>query len=209
MIACSTCQFQNPDDAIYCGNCGAPLAPGAIATRCPNCGAPAPPGTRFCVSCGRQLGGPDYAGFWQRFGAFFIDAIIGGLLALIPALIVGFGVYAIVGPAERGELAPGETDPAETAGIISGYAAYFLGGALYTWLGNAYGGTFGKRIFGIRVVLEATGEDIGLARSFIRLLVYWVGYSALYLGLLWMLWDKKKQTWHDKASGSIVVKAAR
>jgi uncharacterized RDD family membrane protein YckC len=27
----------------------------------------------------------------------------------------------------------------------------------------------------------------------------------LYLGFLWMLWDNKKQTWHDKAAGTVVV----
>jgi uncharacterized RDD family membrane protein YckC len=153
------------------------------------------------------LAGPNYAGFWQRFGAWFLDGIIGGIIAAVPAVAVGFLVYALAGPAESGELSPGEADPAETAGLISGYVVYFLGVSVYTWLGNAYGGTFGKRIFGIRVVMESNGEDIGLARSFVRLIVYWVAYAVFYLGLLWMIWDKKKQTWQDKAAGSIVVKA--
>jgi uncharacterized RDD family membrane protein YckC len=31
------------------------------------------------------------------------------------------------------------------------------------------------------------------------------GYVCL-LGYLWMLWDDKKQTWHDKMVGSNVVR---
>ena len=26
------------------------------------------------------------------------------------------------------------------------------------------------------------------------------------LGFLWMVWDKNKQTWHDKAAGSYVIR---
>ena len=31
--------------------------------------------------------------------------------------------------------------------------------------------------------------------------------QIFYLGYLWMLWDDKKQTWHDKVVGSSVVRA--
>ena len=27
----------------------------------------------------------------------------------------------------------------------------------------------------------------------------------LFLGYFWMLWDREKQTWHDKMAGSVVV----
>ena len=27
-----------------------------------------------------------------------------------------------------------------------------------------------------------------------------------YLGYLWMLWDGKNQTWHDKVAGTFVVR---
>jgi uncharacterized RDD family membrane protein YckC len=30
---------------------------------------------------------------------------------------------------------------------------------------------------------------------------------ALYLGLLWVLWDPQKQGWHDKMAGTVVVRA--
>ena len=29
-----------------------------------------------------------------------------------------------------------------------------------------------------------------------------------FLGLFWMLWDRRKQTWHDRAANSLVVRAS-
>jgi uncharacterized RDD family membrane protein YckC len=35
-----------------------------------------------------------------------------------------------------------------------------------------------------------------------------VSAIVFLLGYLWMLWDPEKQTWHDKAAGSVVVPTA-
>jgi uncharacterized RDD family membrane protein YckC len=207
MADCPRCGATVAADTKFCGVCGARLgerSPGGGS--CPTCGAYVAPGVKFCLNCGGPLGGPNYAGFWQRFGALFLDSIIYTVIGLVPAVIAGFIAYALAGPADETELAPGETDPAETIGIFTGYVVYFLVAVAYQWIGNAFGGTFGKRAFGILVVSADDGEQIGLGRAFLRFLVYIVGYSALYLGLLWMLWDDKKQTWHDKAANSIVIK---
>ena len=38
----------------------------------------------------------------------------------------------------------------------------------------------------------------------------WVGYILsgifLYLGFLWIAWDGRKQGWHDKIAGTVVVR---
>ena len=57
----------------------------------------------------------------------------------------------------------------------------------------------------IRVVDMRTGGAIGAGRATVRWLVQFFLSGILYLGYLWMLWDKEKQTWHDKASSSVVV----
>ena len=51
-----------------------------------------------------------------------------------------------------------------------------------------------------------TLEPIGTRRGFIRAVVRLASEFVLYLGYLWMIWDPKRQTWHDKAVKSIVVK---
>ena len=80
-----------------------------------------------------------------------------------------------------------------------------IGLAYYVPL-NANGGTLGKKALGLRVEDAKTGENIGMARSFLRYIVAIASAIALLIGYLWCIWDADKQTWHDKAAGSVVVR---
>ncbi len=53
-MECRSCGDENPDDAVFCGGCGASLA--AVAD-CPECGAENPAGKKFCNACGHALSG--------------------------------------------------------------------------------------------------------------------------------------------------------
>jgi uncharacterized RDD family membrane protein YckC len=55
-------------------------------------------------------------------------------------------------------------------------------------------------------VRDNLGQPIGYGRAALRWLVSIVSAIVLLLGYLWMLWDSKKQTWHDKAAGSVPVR---
>jgi len=81
-----------------------------------------------------------------------------------------------------------------------GYIAYFV-----YFEGSASGQTLGKRILGIRVIDFNSGGEIGYGRAFVRLIVRFISGFFCYLGYLWMLWDKEKQCWHDKAANDVVV----
>lgn len=72
------------------------------------------------------------------------------------------------------------------------------------WEGQ--GGTPFRRRYGAVIVDINTGQPIGMPRAFLRILVANVSLLALGLGYFWMLWDPKKQTWHDKAARTLVVK---
>jgi predicted ATPase/class 3 adenylate cyclase len=50
-MQCPRCQHQNPDNARFCGDCGATLEP----RTCGACGAPVALGQKFCRSCGTPL----------------------------------------------------------------------------------------------------------------------------------------------------------
>lgn len=121
------------------------------------------------------------AGFWRRFGASFLDGLLIG--------IVGNVLLAIVG---------GSVAVRELISIILalGYFTYFEGST---------GQTLGKRALGIRVIDFNGGGVIGYQRAAIRYLASIVSGICLLIGYLWMLWDKEKQTWHDKLSTSVVV----
>lgn len=50
---CPRCGPRPEADALFCSNCGEPIAsPGA----CESCGAAMPPGSRFCPVCGQRAG---------------------------------------------------------------------------------------------------------------------------------------------------------
>jgi len=66
------------------------------------------------------------------------------------------------------------------------------------------GQTIGKKVVGIRVVREA-GEQVDILHAFIRSISKVLSFAVLLLGYLWMLWDGKSQTWHDKLAETYVV----
>ena len=54
-MKCPKCQFENPEDSMFCGACGSPLE---IEVICPNCGSKPPAGFKFCNKCGHNLSEP-------------------------------------------------------------------------------------------------------------------------------------------------------
>ena len=66
------------------------------------------------------------------------------------------------------------------------------------------GGTPGKLLLGIKIV-NMKGKKIGVPRATLRYLAKLISYSVFLVGVLMILWDKKKQGWHDKVSGTAVI----
>jgi len=91
--------------------------------------------------------------------------------------------------------------------IAIGYLVWILLFGVYEiyFHGSASGQTVGKRAVGIRVIDFATGGPIGYGRSALRWVGRLISGMFCYLGFLWMLWDKEKQTWHDKMANDVVV----
>ena len=54
-MKCPQCQFENPEDSMFCGACGSSLE---IEVICPNCGSKPPAGFKFCNKCGHNLSKP-------------------------------------------------------------------------------------------------------------------------------------------------------
>ncbi len=122
------------------------------------------------------------AGFWRRFFASLLDGIVIGIVLVLLYLLLGTGGYVL--------------------GLLAGlaYFTYFEGGR---------GQTPGKMALGIRVVSLEHGGSIGYGKACLRYVVSILSGIVIDIGYLWMLWDSEKQTWHDKASGAIVVPVDR
>ena len=56
-----------------------------------------------------------------------------------------------------------------------------------------------------RVVDFETGLPISYGRAFARNLGRLLSGLVFLLGYLWMLWDRDRQTWHDKIASTTVV----
>jgi len=159
----------------------------------------------------------DLAGFGLRLGAYLLDGLLYGLLALvfvIPAIVIGFDAFdgcTWVENDSGNEFLLECPSGAPSAGSLVAAGALLVAGWLivaiiYLRALGRTGQTWGRRIVGIKVIGETTGEPIGFGRALGRQLFAGVISSyVFYLGYLWMIWDDKNQTWHDKVVGSIVV----
>jgi uncharacterized RDD family membrane protein YckC len=177
---------------------------------------PPPPGYQ---AYGAALQRPPYAGFGSRLGGWLIDGLIMALF-FIPAVVA-----LLAGPTEikacsvdsSGNVTIGEelnalceqpTGGTVAVAVLLGLAG-LVGVVVYQakTLGGPLGATIGMRTVGIRAVDANTGGPIGAGRAIGRFLFGGIisGWF-FYLGYWWMLWDDRKQTWHDKVVSTVVVK---
>jgi uncharacterized RDD family membrane protein YckC len=139
----------------------------------------------------------DYAGWGSRVGAYLLDSLL---------LVVPLGLLFVI------VLASDPDDDSAAWTLLGGayLATIVLPFAYFTIMhGGKRGQTVGKRAAGIRVV-DSEGRSIGYGRAFGRYaLTFLLGIVVvpLLLDYLWPLWDRRNQALHDKAVGSIVVRA--
>ena len=129
----------------------------------------------------------EYAGRLPRFAAFVIDVVV------VSGIIVVLGAIGVINLGE-----PSSTDQLLEAVISFGY---------YIVLTAAFGATLGKMALGMKVVDEG-GQKAGFFKVLIRETIgKVVSALILFLGYVWILFDGKRQGWHDKIGGTFVVKA--
>lgn len=133
----------------------------------------------------------EYAGFWIRVLAAIIDSLVIGLV-IVPIFVV----VAMMG----------FVDVEDTSFGIADVVMQVLSVVFYVFCWVKYAGTPGKRILKLKVLDADTGENLTVGKAIIRYIVYIISYIPLFLGLIWVAFDKRKQGWHDKAANSVVVK---
>ena len=134
----------------------------------------------------------EFVGFWARFGAQLIDGLI-LIVATLPLLFIIYGEdylasdQVVNGPADL---------------VIS----WMFPAVASVWFWAARQATPGKMAIRAKIVDARTGHAAGIGQLIGRYLGYFVAALPLGLGLVWIAFDARKQGWHDKLAGTVVVR---
>ncbi len=139
-----------------------------------------------------DTGDYSYAGFWIRTAAALIDSIL--LLFILSPVI-----YLVYGPSYwQGDQ------------LISGFWDFILNyvlpaiAVIVFWIFKS--ATPGKILLDLKIIDAETGGKPGTAQCIGRYFAYYVSMIPFMLGILWVAFDRRKQGWHDKLAGTLVVK---
>jgi uncharacterized RDD family membrane protein YckC len=66
--------------------------------------------------------------------------------------------------------------------------------------------TPGKMILRLTIVDASTGASPSTRQFVLRYLGYYLATIPLLLGILWVGIDRRKQGWHDKLAGTVVIR---
>lgn len=144
----------------------------------------------------------EYVGFWPRVGASIVDIILSSIaLAPFAGDLMDGPWFGPAGTGGSGMMwhAGGEwhgLDVLLTAVIVVAF-----------WV--AKNATPGKMLVRARIADAVTGGAPSMRQYVIRYLGYYLSMLPLFLGFLWVAFDPKKQGWHDKLAGTVVVRPKR
>lgn len=137
----------------------------------------------------------DYAGFWVRVAALLLDMLL-FLFVAVPLL------YTIHG---RDYFKSDVLD----RGVVDFLNMVVLPNLIIPLLWCLCGATPGKMAVSAKIVDARTGRKPRARQLLLRFLGYYLSALPLGLGFLWVLVDGKKQGWHDKLAGTLVVRTRK
>jgi len=149
-----------------------------------------------------------FAGFWRRLVAFMIDStivtIIFVILLVIAALAFFFGAISADNDAWIADLTNLTGFSSALLLIMVFYLSINI--AYFTYFHGTTGRTPGKMLLGLQVY-SVDGTEVSFGIAFLRAVGYLVSSLLLTfpLGFIWAAFDKKKQAWHDKIAGTVVI----
>jgi uncharacterized RDD family membrane protein YckC len=138
----------------------------------------------------------EYAGFWIRFGAWFIDYIIlaiASVVVYLPLTIMGFG--SLDQPAVL-----------VTVQLISTILNFIIPAAYESWFVGKYAATPGKMACKIKVVM-ADGGRVSFARAIGRHFAKYISALILGIGYIMAGFDDQKRSLHDRICDTRVIKS--
>lgn len=139
-----------------------------------------------------------YAGFVSRLLAYGIDITI----VVVILIALGWLVDTVSRLFPTVLVDPENLFQLAIAGVIIVVTAAFY----YLFFWTLLGQTPGKMLLGVRIV-SLDGSRLTFWQSLRRFVGYFLSALVFYIGYLWVLIDNRRQGWHDKLAGTIVVYA--
>lgn len=141
-----------------------------------------------------------YAGFWKRVAAYFIDAVIVGILGSM----IGVAIGGVMGAA----MGLGGASGAGTLvaiQLVAQLVSLLLTACYYGWFyASMQQATPGKMAIGIKVV-RSDGQGCGFWRGFGRYFAMILSGLALCIGFLMAAFTERRQALHDMICDTVVV----
>jgi uncharacterized RDD family membrane protein YckC len=145
-----------------------------------------------------------YAGFGRRLLAYTIDGGIIFFIVQIIQIMLGHNYLLSIMEIQTLEELQ-QLQASSSSSLIALFSLLFsLFYYLIFWV-NYDGATPGKRLMAIKIIKD-DGSKLTYSVSIIRYFGIILSSLPLGLGFFWVIWDKKKQGWHDKIAKTLVVK---
>ena len=184
-----------PEDAVVCSSCGKLFGRDDVIRYGDLwvCAACKPTFVQRIKEGAALPGVVEYAGFWIRFVAKFVDGLI---LRFVGTFIGLAGGAALAGLSKSNPM----------AALVLLYGTGFIVDMLYrTIFVGAYGATPGKMAVKARVV-NADGSKVSYAKAFARSLAEYLSIVTLFIGYILAAFDSEKRALHDRVCGTRVIK---
>jgi uncharacterized RDD family membrane protein YckC len=133
-----------------------------------------------------------YAGFWRRFAAWFLDAVLLNLVGMLISFSLGVNPW--------GEF---EFGPAYFGSLLANLVIAWLYSAFME--SSAMQATVGQLALSIKVT-NLDGHRIGFGRATARHFSQILSAMILGIGYLMIAFTEKKQALHDMIAGCLLVK---
>ncbi|HKF96156.1 MAG TPA: RDD family protein, partial [Gammaproteobacteria bacterium] len=141
----------------------------------------------------------EYVGFWARAGATIIDTVL--ILMVTTPLMLAFHGDSYWVYSDSYWLYT-----ALTEGPIGFLVTWVLPAIAVIIFWMTKQATPGKMVISATIVDADSGKAPTTGQLIGRYLAYYVSSIPLGLGFLWVAFDRKKQGWHDKLAGTVVVR---
>lgn len=144
-----------------------------------------------------------YGGFWIRTLAYLLDTAVLVVAMVLVANTIGVDFFDFEVRDSSTNVFAGRSYSMNLnpLGFVVVLAYFVVQWALR-------GQTFGMAPFRLRILRADDGRPIGAGRALGRFFGLLLAFLVFAIGVIWVAADARKQGWHDKLAGTVVVRPA-